>query len=194
MSGRELADMARAVQPELKILYTSGYTRNAIVHGGRLDSGVEMIAKPFTYQALAEKVVDVLEAGRIGRILLVAENTIARTSAAQGLLALRYSVDQAATASEAFGRVRAAQGRYDAVLLDDDLPDKGGEALVVEMRANFADLPILIASAERVGPLAARFAKDRHVAVIGKLQDISEIQSVLTELGVGWGARRPRDV
>ena len=77
---------------------------------------------------------------------------------------------------------------------DDDLPDKRGEALVVEMRANFADLPILIASAERVGPLAARFAKDRHVAVIGKLQDISEIQSVLTELGVGWGARRPRDV
>ena len=39
MSGRELADRARAVQPELKVLYTSGYTRNAIVHGGRLDAG-----------------------------------------------------------------------------------------------------------------------------------------------------------
>ena len=35
MSGRELADRARAPQPELKVLYTSGYTRNAIVHGGR---------------------------------------------------------------------------------------------------------------------------------------------------------------
>ena len=53
MSGRELADRARAVQPELKVIYTSGYTRNAIVHGGRLDAGVEVIAKPFTYQALA---------------------------------------------------------------------------------------------------------------------------------------------
>jgi DNA-binding response OmpR family regulator/nitrogen-specific signal transduction histidine kinase len=42
MSGRELADRARAVQPELKIIYTSGYTRNAIVHGGRLDAGVEV--------------------------------------------------------------------------------------------------------------------------------------------------------
>jgi CheY-like chemotaxis protein len=63
MSGRELADRARAVQPELKIIYTSGYTRSAIVHGGRLDAGVEVIAKPFTFQALAEKVVDVLEAG-----------------------------------------------------------------------------------------------------------------------------------
>ncbi|MBX9815788.1 MAG: PAS domain-containing protein, partial [Sphingomonas sp.] len=47
MSGRDLADSARAVQPGLKLLYTSGYTRNAIVHAGRLDPGVEMIAKPF---------------------------------------------------------------------------------------------------------------------------------------------------
>ncbi len=85
MSGRELADRARAVQPELKIIYTSGYTRNAIVHGGRLDAGVEVIAKPFTFQALAQKVGDVLEAGRIGRILLVAESASARTSVAQAL-------------------------------------------------------------------------------------------------------------
>jgi PAS domain S-box-containing protein len=61
MSGRELADAARARQPGLKLLFTSGYTRNAIVHAGRLDHGVEMIAKPFTYQALAQKVRDVLD-------------------------------------------------------------------------------------------------------------------------------------
>ena len=61
MSGRELADTARQHQPGLKLLYTSGYTRNAIVHAGRLDHGVEMIAKPFTYQALAQKVRDVLD-------------------------------------------------------------------------------------------------------------------------------------
>ena len=103
MSGRELADRARAVQPELKIIYTSGYTRNAIVHGGRLDAGVEVIAKPFTYQALAQKIADVLEAGRIGQILLVAENASVRTSAAQALVELGYSVDQAATGSEALG-------------------------------------------------------------------------------------------
>jgi CheY-like chemotaxis protein len=89
------------------------------------------------------------------------------------------------------GRARAAQGRYDAVLIDDELPDKTGEALAVEMRANFADLPILVASSERVGPLAARFAKHRGIAIIGKLSDTSELQSALTELGVGWGARKP---
>jgi signal transduction histidine kinase len=191
MSGRELANRARAFQPELKIIYTSGYTRNAIVHGGRLDAGVEVVAKPFTYRALAQKIADVLEAGRIGRILLVAENASARTSAAQALVELGYSVDQAATGSEALGRARAAQGRYDAVLLDDGLPDKTGEALAVEMRANFADLPIIVASGERAGLLAARFAKDRGIAIIGKLYDTSELQSALTELGVGWGARLP---
>jgi signal transduction histidine kinase len=191
MSGRELADKARAVQPDLKILYTSGYTRNAIVHGGRLDAGVEVIAKPFTYQALAEKIVDVLEAGRIGRILLVGEDASARTSAARSLVDLGYSVDQAATGSEALGRARAAQGRYDAVLFDGELPDKTVEALVFEIRANFADLPILIASAERVGPLAASFAKDRSVVIIRKLDDATELLSAFTKLGVGWGARRP---
>jgi len=191
MSGRELADRARAVQPALKIIYTSGYTRNAIVHGGRLDAGVEVIAKPFTYHALAQKVADVLEAGRIGRILLVAENASARTSAAQALVELGYSVDQAATGSEALGRARAAQGRYDAALIDDGLPDKTGEALAVELRANFADLPILVASSEPVGPLAARFAKDRGIAIISKVYDSSELQSALTELGLDWGARMP---
>ena len=65
MTGRELADQARERQTDLKVLYTSGYTRNAIVHGGRLDEGVEMIGKPFTYATLAEKIADVLEKGRV---------------------------------------------------------------------------------------------------------------------------------
>ena len=39
MSARELADASHLIRPQLKVLYTNGYTRNAIVHGGRLDSG-----------------------------------------------------------------------------------------------------------------------------------------------------------
>jgi len=62
MSGQELASRAQAIRPGLKVLYTSGYTRNAIVHNGRLDAGVEMIAKPFTYQALSARVREILDA------------------------------------------------------------------------------------------------------------------------------------
>jgi signal transduction histidine kinase/CheY-like chemotaxis protein len=60
MNGRQLADAAMKVRPDLKVLFTSGYTRNAIVHGGRLDAGVALIGKPFTYAALAEKIAQVL--------------------------------------------------------------------------------------------------------------------------------------
>jgi signal transduction histidine kinase/CheY-like chemotaxis protein len=61
MNGRQLADAAVRRRPDLKVLFTSGYTRNAIVHGGRLDAGVALIGKPFTYSALAEKVRQVLD-------------------------------------------------------------------------------------------------------------------------------------
>jgi CheY-like chemotaxis protein len=60
MNGRQLADEARRRRPNLKVLFTTGYARNAIVHHGRLDPGVQLIVKPYTHAALAEKVRDVL--------------------------------------------------------------------------------------------------------------------------------------
>jgi CheY-like chemotaxis protein len=61
MNGRQLAEQALRRQPSLKVLYTTGYARNAIVHQGRLDPGVEVIFKPFTYSDLATKVRRVLD-------------------------------------------------------------------------------------------------------------------------------------
>ncbi len=60
-NGRQLADEARLQLPGLKVLFTTGYARNAIVHQGRLDPGVELIVKPFTYIALATKIRRLLE-------------------------------------------------------------------------------------------------------------------------------------
>ncbi|WP_194756371.1 hybrid sensor histidine kinase/response regulator [Aliidiomarina indica] len=60
MNGRELADKARENNPSLKVLFTSGYTENAIVHHGRLDPGVELLSKPYTRLELATKVRRVL--------------------------------------------------------------------------------------------------------------------------------------
>jgi signal transduction histidine kinase len=61
MNGRQLADEALRRRPALKILFTTGYARNAIVHQGRLDPGLQLIVKPFNYAALAAKIRDVLE-------------------------------------------------------------------------------------------------------------------------------------
>lgn len=60
MTGRELVDKARAQRPELRVLYTTGYTRNAIVHSGVVDHDVHFLSKPFTVAALARKVREVL--------------------------------------------------------------------------------------------------------------------------------------
>lgn len=60
MSGRQLVDEAVARRPGLKVLYTTGYTRNAVVNGGVIDQAAELIMKPFSLEALARKVDEVL--------------------------------------------------------------------------------------------------------------------------------------
>jgi CheY-like chemotaxis protein len=60
-TGKVLADAAAELRPGLKVLFTTGYSRNAIVHQGRLDAGVNLITKPFTYDQLAARVRDLLD-------------------------------------------------------------------------------------------------------------------------------------
>jgi DNA-binding response OmpR family regulator len=60
-NGRDLADEAAAKRPGLRVLFMTGYSRNAIVHNGRLDQGVNMIQKPFTQAALAAKIRNLLD-------------------------------------------------------------------------------------------------------------------------------------
>ena len=62
MNGRQLADEALRRRPGLKVLYATGYTRNAIIHQGRLDADVELLNKPFTHDVLTRKVKQILGA------------------------------------------------------------------------------------------------------------------------------------
>ncbi|WP_200909912.1 ATP-binding protein [Azospirillum thiophilum] len=62
MTGRQLADAARAILPDLKVLYTTGYSRNAVIHNGVLDPGTNFLSKPFAIDQLAAKVRSVLDA------------------------------------------------------------------------------------------------------------------------------------
>ena len=64
-NGRVLADKLRRIYPGLPVLYTTGYTRNAIVHQGRLDADVHLLNKPFTQQELAQKVRELIDGALI---------------------------------------------------------------------------------------------------------------------------------
>jgi len=62
INGRELADRARELRPGLRVLFTTGYTRNAVVHNGMLDPGVALLGKPFNMRELAVRVRGILDA------------------------------------------------------------------------------------------------------------------------------------
>ena len=61
MNGKQLVDEVLAIHPHIKVLYTSGYTQNAIVHHGRLDAGVELLAKPYHRHELARRIREILD-------------------------------------------------------------------------------------------------------------------------------------
>jgi CheY-like chemotaxis protein len=65
MRGPQLAERVKAVRPDIKFVYMSGYTDNAIVHHGRLDPGAKLLQKPFRRSALGDIIRGVLD-GKTG--------------------------------------------------------------------------------------------------------------------------------
>jgi CheY-like chemotaxis protein len=180
MTGRQLADEARKQQSRLRVLYTSGYTRNAIVHAGRLDPGVEMIAKPFTFEALAQKVRDVLDAGRT-RCALVVDSDASGDSV---LASLDMRLEAAGSGTEALNKVRVAKGAYDVVIIDGDLPDQPASALARELRALHLHLPLVITSRKHARGIELAFADDPCTAVLTRPYTLADLEHVLRGLEV----------
>jgi CheY-like chemotaxis protein len=62
MNGRQVADAGRALRPNLKVLFITGYAENAVVGNGHLERGMQVITKPFAIDALANRVRDMIDA------------------------------------------------------------------------------------------------------------------------------------
>jgi DNA-binding response OmpR family regulator len=180
MSGKELSDAARANRPMLKVLYTSGYTRNSIVHGGRLDAGVALLNKPFTSRDLADRIRAILDAGKSKRLLIAEADANVRLLAVDALAGAGFHAEPAATAAEALGKLRAAQGYYDAVVIDMELPDKQGRALLHEIRELYADMPAILLTSAGAGGWA-----DARTVTVKKPYSVTMLRDCLATLGVG---------
>ena len=168
----ELARKARERLPDVAVLFTSGYTENAIVHGGRLDRGVELIGKPYTKESLARKLRHVLAnqkqktAGKLPaaaaatvaslaepapapaaagglHILLVEDEGDIRENTREMMEFLGHRVIAVATAEEAMDKLSLD---IDLLVTDVQLPGIQGGDLAQLARAQFPHLKVLLAS------------------------------------------------
>ncbi len=183
MNGKQLGDRALGIRPNLKVLFTTGYARNAIVHDGRLDPGVSLLTKPFTFSALAAKLDDMLDAEpAIPRILLVEDEILVQMVATEQLKDLGYRVETAGSATEAINKAKLLAGEIDLAIIDIGLPDRRGDVLVGELRALNARLPILVASGYDSAELARRFADDPFVRLVRKPYTQEDLKVAVEQL------------
>jgi len=170
LSSPELARKAKARLPDLAVLFTSGYTQNAIVHGGRLDRGVELLSKPYTREALARKVRHVLanhkhmkqlkeemikaQASVLARsvpqislrILLVEDQDLVRVNTTQLLQQLGHTVVAEASAENALTALEA--NVFDVLIADVGLPGASGIALAQTVRQKYPDVGVIYATGQ----------------------------------------------
>jgi PAS domain S-box-containing protein len=158
----ELARRAKQLLPDLAVLFTSGYTENAIVHGGRLDPGVELLGKPYTRESLARKVRHVLNNQRQRRVdsrtlpavatqsprrvLLVEDDELIRVTTAEMLRELGHTVHDVADGEQAIALLD--EGTVDVLLTDLNLPKMSGRTLAQEARARHQGIAVIVATGE----------------------------------------------
>jgi PAS domain S-box-containing protein len=202
LRSTELARKARQRLPHLRVLFTSGYTQNAIAHSGKLDEGVELIAKPFTSDGLAQKIRQVLGPAKAQpevsssvdsqsdqpvpssgatklRVLVVEDEALISLMLAEMLQELGCETVEAATLLQA--RERLANDHFDVLITDLGLPDGSGLDLIKEVGATQPDLSIILSTGgnpDAVLPPAGW----KGVTILGKPFSMSALSSALAGL------------
>ncbi len=185
MNGRQLASAARRLNGRLKVLFTTGYARNAIVHEGRLDPGVQLITKPFTYAALSGKIRDMLDARAAPpRILVVEDEDLIQMLLSSQLEDMGFEVEITGSAAAAKSKLALLQGQVDAAIVDLGLPDAAGDSLVRELRTVYPALPIVISSGYDEATLRGRFPTERSIEFLSKPFTAEQLEAAIRDLGI----------
>jgi CheY-like chemotaxis protein len=171
LSSPDLARKAKLILPNMGVLFTSGYTQNAIVHGGRLDPGVELLSKPYTREALARKIRHVLanqkhiqqlksEINRMTngtrsswrsdkralRVLVVEDDDSIRQSTCALIEQLGHRVTSFSEGGAALRQLEIES--FDVAVVDVGLADMSGIELANTAKALYPDLRIVYATGQ----------------------------------------------
>jgi CheY-like chemotaxis protein len=201
----ELARKARERLPNIAVLFTSGYTENAIVHGGRLDEGIDLLSKPYSREALARKLRHVLRnqqqrnLARLGysrgqqalssnmgsrlkrlRILLVEDDDAIRVTTAELLVNLGHFVLYASNAAAALSLLE--QHTFDVMMTDVALPDKQGNELAALGWEHQPELRVLFASGYEGVSVPSRRGPGKRAAFVQKPYDEPALVAALQTL------------
>ncbi len=183
LKSREMARRAQERLPNLAVLFTSGYTENSIVHGGKLDSGVELLSKPYTREALARRIRHVIanrkqvslaktrpvssprhsktpepaqvvgDETRSVCVLLVEDDELIRMNSTEMLADNGFAVVEAGNAVQALKAIETEE--IDVLVTDIGLPDMKGGELAVEALRRKPGLAIVFATGDNQLPNGA---------------------------------------
>jgi signal transduction histidine kinase/DNA-binding response OmpR family regulator len=197
INTREFGRRAVEMRPNVAVLYTSGYTQNAIVHNGSLDDDVYLLSKPYRRDDLARKIRSMLSNDRKvqtqqasatapstatkgqRRVLVVEDIALIRMTTVDMLDSLGCASVEAATAQEAIDAF-TKDGAIDLVLTDVGLPDMSGNELVKKLRA-IRSVPIIIASGYESGPAKGEM-QSADTAYLPKPFDLDQLQRALAKV------------
>lgn len=186
--------------PDIAVFFTSGYTENSTIHGGRLDPGVQLLSKPYTREALARKIRHVLnnekqaalaedrqsnsgdvvqhsevsEGNVVLRVLLVEDNALIRMSDADMVAELGYAVVDAESAEEALRIL--SHDTVDILVTDLGLPGMSGEELSREVRRRWPEIRIVFSTGMNE---ASALEDGSKTTLIRKPHGLEELKSAL---------------
>jgi signal transduction histidine kinase/CheY-like chemotaxis protein len=179
---REFTRQVQQMRPAIRILYTSGYTQNAIVHNGRLDDDAFLLSKPYRKDELARKIRGVLAAppqpprpdGAINKVLVVEDVPIIRMATMDMIAQIGLRAAEAGDGSEALALLE--RDPEIAILLTDlGLPGMNGRQLVEKARLLRPGLKVIIAS----GYSSDANGHGRDVGHLTKPFDVGQLRRAL---------------
>ncbi|WP_137130243.1 PAS domain-containing protein [Rhizobium sp. FY34] len=204
LKSSELARKAKERRPDIEVLFTSGYTENSIVHGGRLDPGVNLLSKPYARETLARKIRSLLDRARERvesldsagmasvrvdsppaaiRILFCEDEALIRISTTDYLQDFGFAVVEVGNGREALEALSGAA--IDILVTDVNLPDMNGLDLLMRMRQTQPDLPVIFATGDLHVPGSEGLER---ASLVTKPYDYDQLAKRIRDM-VGQGRR-----